>query len=144
MTNKNKIFEYQVLIRESHLDSFGHVNNAAYVQLYEEARWDFITKNGFGLDHIQQYQLGPVILDLSVRFKRELKNRELVTITSQAVEMMGPKVMVLNQAILMADGKIASEASFTVGFFDLKERKLINVSEEWLKAVGWQTDLSNK
>jgi hypothetical protein len=34
------------------------------------------------------------------------------------------------------DGKIASEATFTVGFFDMKERKLINANPEWLKAVG--------
>ena len=51
------IFEYQVLIQEVHLDSFGHVNNAAYVMLYEEARWDFITKQGFGLDYIQKHQV---------------------------------------------------------------------------------------
>jgi len=45
-------FEYEVQIKEMHLDSFGHVNNAAYVMLYEEARWDFITRNGFGLDYV--------------------------------------------------------------------------------------------
>ena len=86
----NLVFEYEVLIREMHLDSFGHVNNAAYVMLYEEARWDFITKNGFGLDYIQKQQAGPVILDLSVRFKRELKNREKIIIKSKAVEIVSP------------------------------------------------------
>ncbi len=40
---------YDVLILESHLDTFGHVNNAAYLTLFEESRWDFITKNGYGL-----------------------------------------------------------------------------------------------
>lgn len=132
----NILFEYEVLIREMHLDSFGHVNNAAYVMLYEEARWDFITKNGFGLDYILKHQVGPVILDLSVRFKRELKNRELIKITSKAIEVVSPKIMVLEQAMINAEGKVASEAKFTVGFFDMKERKLINGNEDWLKAVG--------
>jgi YbgC/YbaW family acyl-CoA thioester hydrolase len=134
--NQNTIFEYEVLIREGHLDSFGHVNNSVYVQLYEEARWDFITKHGFGLDYILKNKIGPVILDLSVRFKRELKNRETIKITSQVTELLGPKVMVIQQAMLKADGKMASEATFTVGFFDLQERKLINASDEWMKAVG--------
>jgi len=35
-----------------------------------------------------------------------------------------------------ADGKISSEALFTIGFFDMKARKLIDASPEWLKAVG--------
>ena len=134
--NENTLFEYEVLIREMHLDSFGHVNNAAYVMLYEEARWDFITKSGFGLDYVLKHQVGPVILDLKVRFKRELKNRETIKITSRTVEIVSPKIMVLEQLMLKSDGKVASEASFTVGFFDMKARKLIDASPEWLKAVG--------
>lgn len=118
------------------MDSFGHVNNAIYVQLYEEARWDFITKNGFGLDVIQRDQVGPVLLDLQVKFKREIKNREVIKITSQAIEVMNSKMLVLGQKMVKSDGKIASEALFTVGFFDMKERKLIHASAEWLKAVG--------
>ncbi len=134
--NINEIFEYEVLIKECHLDSFGHVNNAVYVQLYEEARWDFITKKGFGLDVIQREQKGPVLLDLQVRFKREIKNRDLIRIQSQTKEIITPKVMILEQKILNSDGKVASEAVFTVGFFDLKLRKLIDASPEWMKAVG--------
>jgi YbgC/YbaW family acyl-CoA thioester hydrolase len=132
----NEIFEYKVEIKENHLDSFGHVNNAIYVQLYEEARWDFITKNGFGLEKIQRDQVGPVLLDLKVRFKREIKNRETILITSQSIEIISPKIMVLEQKMLKADGKVASEAIFTVGFFDMKERKLIDASADWMKAVG--------
>jgi YbgC/YbaW family acyl-CoA thioester hydrolase len=133
---QNLIFEYPLIIRECHLDSFGHVNNAVYVQLYEEARWDFITRQGFGLEVIQRTQKGPVILDLQVRFKRELKNREPITIVSQAKELRGSKIVILEQKMLRSDGKIASEGVFTVGFFDLKQRCLIDASKEWLKAVG--------
>ena len=46
------IFRYPLTILEKHLDSFGHVNNATYLHLYEEARWDFITKRGFGLARV--------------------------------------------------------------------------------------------
>jgi YbgC/YbaW family acyl-CoA thioester hydrolase len=132
----HSIFEYHVLIREMHLDSFGHVNNAAYVMLYEEARWDFITKNGFGLDVIQKLQMGPVILDLKVRFKRELKNREEIKIISRPLEIISPKIMILEQSMVRSDGKVASDAQFTVGFFDMRERKLVNATPDWLKAIG--------
>lgn len=137
--NENTQFEYEVLIREYHLDSFGHVNNAVYVQLYEEARWDFISKNGFGLDYIQKHQVGPVILDLKVRFKRELVNRETIKIVSRTVEIVSPKIMVLEQSMIKSDGKVASDATFTVGFFDMKERKLINANPDWLRACGVKT-----
>lgn len=32
-----KIFTYPMLIKESHLDSFGHMNNATYLELFENA-----------------------------------------------------------------------------------------------------------
>src|SRR5688500_373173 len=107
---ENTTFEYEVLIREFHLDVYGHVNNAVYVQLYEEARWDFITKNGFGLDYIRSHHVGPVILDLKVRFKRELKNRESIKILSRVAEIVNSKIMVLEQSMVKGDGKIASDA----------------------------------
>ena len=134
--NLNEVFEYEIVIKECHLDSFGHVNNAVYVQLYEEARWDFITKNGFGLEVIQKDQVCPVLLDLSVKFRREIKNREIIKIHSQTREIISSKMMVLEQKMINSEGKIASEAVFTVGFFDMKTRKLIEANPRWLKAVG--------
>ncbi len=134
--SSNEIFQYKILIKESHLDSFGHVNNAVYAQLYEEARWDFITKNGFGLEEIQKQQIGPIILDLEIRFKREIKNREVITIESQARELVGNKIIILEQRMLNENGKVSSEALFTVGLFDMKSRKLIQATPEWLLAVG--------
>ena len=132
----NLVFEYPVTIRELHLDSFGHVNNAVYAQLYEEARWDFITKNGFGLDRINELQIGPVILDMKIRFKRELLNREVITIKSRTLAIVSSRIMVLEQTMIKPDGKVASEAEFTVGLFDMKERRLVDATPEWLKAIG--------
>ncbi len=123
-------------MKEFHLETFGHVNNAQYLALYEEARWDFITQNGFGLDRIKSDKAGPVLLEATVKFKRELKNREWITIESTPGEING-KLMVINQVMLKEDGKVASEASFTVGFMDLKERKLVSPPEDWIRACGY-------
>ena len=46
------IFSYPLIIKEMDLDTFGHVNNARYLTLFEDARWDLITKNGYGLKKI--------------------------------------------------------------------------------------------
>ncbi len=62
-----KKFYYEVIIKEQHLDTFGHVNNAVYMQLFEEARWEFITENGYGLKEIQLLKKGPVILYLILK-----------------------------------------------------------------------------
>ncbi len=131
-------FEYSIQIKEFHLDTFGHVNNAIYMALYEEARWDFITKHGYGLEKIQQERKGPVILESTIRFRRELINREIITIISEPVDPEKSKIMTINQKMLKADGSVASDAIFTVGFMDLDQRKLISAPDDWRKACGFQ------
>lgn len=133
----NPIYKYEKIILEHHLDTFGHVNNAVYLSIYEEARWDFITRNGLGLKQILESQIGPVLLDLQLTFKSELGNRDKIKIVSQArSEMKNKLVMVLDQKILKESGKVASTLTLSVGMMDLKERKLIAPSKEWLHALG--------
>lgn len=133
----NPVYEYEITILEQHLDTFGHVNNAKYLELYEEARWDLLTQNKMGLKEIMHEQLGPVLLDLQLTFKAELKNREKIKIVSQArPEMRNKFVMILDQKMIKPDGKIASTLTISVGMMDLKARKLISPSQEWRKALG--------
>jgi len=50
---------YEVIILERHLDTFRHVNNAVYLELFEEARWDFISRRGYDMQVIDDLKLGP-------------------------------------------------------------------------------------
>ena len=130
------IFRYPLTILEKHLDSFGHVNNATYLNLYEEARWEFITERGLGLNRVLTDQIGPVLLDLNLVFKKELTNRERVVITSQYTGLKNKLVMSMSQIIYNADEKVVSNMDFTMGLMDLRERKLIKPTADWLSAIG--------
>lgn len=129
------MFKYSTMIREFHLDTFGHVNNATYLSLYEEARWDLIERGGFGLTKIKELGIGPVILDLQLTFKRELTNREEIIITAQNGAMKNSLVFTIHQEIQRLDGTVCSTVDLSVGLMDLKKRKLIAPTAEWLAAV---------
>jgi acyl-CoA thioester hydrolase len=127
--------DYELQIQEQHLDTFGHVNNATYLQILEQARWDLITRNGYGLDEVHRLKIGPTILEVRLRFKRELRNRQRVTIRTWVHSYSG-KVGKLDQHILDEAGNVCCEAVFTFGLFDLTARKLIPPTPEWLAAIG--------
>lgn len=131
-----KTFESQVLIRESHLDTFGHVNNAKYLEIFEEARWDIIEAGGFGMNTIRERRMGPVILEVSIKFAKELRLRETITIRSESEPYDGGKVMAMVQTMLNRKGEVCCVARFAFGFFDLENRKLVTPSEEWRRAIG--------
>ncbi len=126
---------YKLLIREGHLDSYGHVNNATYLAMYEEARWEFVTQRGYGFDYVHQTGQGPVILEVNIKFMKELGLREEITITTELLDYPS-RIGKLKQQMLKADGSVASEAIFTFGLFDLRARKMISPTPEWKSAIG--------
>lgn len=131
---ENRTFTYELTIREHHLDTFGHVNNATYLQIYEEARWELITQNGYGLDKVQSTGMGPVILEINIRFIKELFLREKITIHSQTSDYT-TKVGVIKQWITNSKGQVCSEIDLKFGLFDTKKRALVDPPEDWLNAI---------
>lgn len=134
----DSIAHYPLLIKERDLDSFGHMNNATYMTLFEEARWDVITSRGYGLDKIHALKIGPVILEASLKFKHEIRNREQAKITTGVLKHSG-KITVLRQVMFNSRGEEACVADFVIGLFDLRARKLIDYTPEWNKALGLKT-----
>ena len=129
------IHEKTITISEAHLDSFGHLNHARYFELYEQARWDIITERGFGIATIRRTNTGPVILEVSVKFLRELAPRETVVIRSELVSYER-KIGKFRQQMVKSDGAVACEATFAFGLFDMERRRLIDPTPEWAYAVG--------
>ena len=128
-------FETEIIIKEFHLDTFGHVNNAAYLQIFEESRWEIGTRNGFGLAEVQSSRKAPIILELNLKFRRELKVREKVKITF-AIPKLSRRISEVYQEILNEKGEVCTIATFQMGFFDLEKRALIPPPPEWLRAMG--------
>lgn len=130
-----KVFSYKTTIREHHLDGFGHVNNATYLQLFEEARWEVITQGGYSWNDVQQERKGPVILELSVKFLKELTVRENIRIETQCVSY--EKVVAeLEQKMWNEANELCTVARFKFALFDMEKRKLLKPTERWLKALG--------
>jgi YbgC/YbaW family acyl-CoA thioester hydrolase len=133
------VHEYPFVIREHHLDTFGHVNNAAYLDILEEARWDLISRNGYGLDVVQRLKVGPTVLEVQVRFAREIRNRQPVTIRTWLESYKG-RIGKLAQQITDEAGEVCTEALFTIGLFDMTARKLVRPTPEWIAALGLRAD----
>ena len=128
------LYTYPILIKESYLDTFGHVNNAMYLTLLEEARWDLVTKNGYGLDKIMETGLGPTILEIKLTFMKEIRLRDEIIIETQLLSY-DRKIGKLKQS-MRRNGEACCEAEFTIALFSLHERKMVLPTEEWLAAIG--------
>lgn len=136
---KSESFDYQVLIREGLIDTFGHMNNAKYLELFEEARWEIINQRGFSVGEIMKNGIGPVVLEVNLHFAKEVRLRQKITIRSEVEAASAQsRTMTMIQTMLNEKGEPCCVARFVFGLFDLKARKLILPTPEWLHAIGIQ------
>ena len=124
---------YHTVIREGQLDLFGHLNNAAYLELYEEARWEILTQAGYGLDVMEATGHGIVVLRAEVSFLKELRNRDEIAIDMR-LDKITRKLCTIKQTMKRGD-EVCSEATFLMGFWDMKGRKLMLPNERWLQVL---------
>ena len=125
--------KYQITIKENHLDTFGHVNNATYLELYEQARWEALNDHGVSVKKITEDQIGPVLLRVDLKFRKELLLRENIEIRSELIDRPNPKVMKIKQEMIKSSGEVACEAVFDIGVMDLVKRKLVRLEGVWLE-----------
>ncbi len=140
---KSRVFESKIVIDASLIDSYGHMNNSKYLEVLENARWDIISQRGFGPADIAKHGLGPVVLEVNLRFTKEIKLAEKIKIVSY-IEMTNAngtpveksKTMTMVQSMINEAEDVCCAARFVFGLFDLKARKLVLPTPEWLRAAG--------
>tara|TARA_X000000950_G_scaffold258468_1_gene325965 strand:+ start:51 stop:443 length:393 start_codon:yes stop_codon:yes gene_type:complete len=123
---------YDLIIKEGHLDTFGHVNNATYLEIFEEARWEVLNEKGVTVREIQQSKKGPVLLNVNLGFKKEIFLRTKIKVISQMLDIKKNKIMVVKQTIINEKDDVCAEATFEIGLMDLNFRKLIPLTDLWV------------
>ncbi len=133
--------EFRFQIKAEHIDTYGHVNNAVYLQILEAARWDWIAKGGGDRDLVKKMNVGPIVVDIEIRFSRELLEGENIVIRSKHDGEIGPTYR-LNQFIYKENGEIACKAKYRMAFLDMKRRKIVSPPEEWVKILTTSMEIT--
>jgi YbgC/YbaW family acyl-CoA thioester hydrolase len=85
------MFEYRFSVRGYELDSYNHVNNAVYLNYFEQARWEIMKETGL-LKKLVRDKIFLVVTHIKIRYSKEafLFDNLLITTT---VEITGPYVV---------------------------------------------------
>jgi len=126
------VHQTSFIIRSTQVDSFGHLNNAAYLELYEWARWEWWAASGLELNEfMKSTRKGPAVIQADVRFQRELRQGDVVTVRTWMHEATRVKV-VMGQDIASPEGAIASSARITFVLINLDTRRTAPMAREIL------------
>lgn len=64
-----KTFRTELVVRSYELDSFGHVNNAVYLNYLEAARCDCLTQLGLSFNDFSRWDAYPVAVEAHLRYR---------------------------------------------------------------------------
>lgn len=119
----------QIKIRGYHEDRFGHVNNARYLELLEEARWADFEARGVDVDFLKRNRVFPVVVRLTISYRRPASAGDTVNVSVE-VKSAGRRKVVLSQEIRHAGSDaVCAEAEIEVVFLDETTGRPITLGE---------------
>ncbi len=108
-----KIFSCELDVRGYELDSYGHVNNAVYLNYAEYARWCMIKEVAGSMDYFKNHGVAPVVARVEIDYKRPCFMGERLTIQTRLLEHK-KKISVFEHTVLKPDGVIATRILATL------------------------------
>lgn len=106
-----------IKVRNYHLDRFGHVNNARYLEFLEEGRWTYSEKNHL-LKVFEKEQISHAAVNININYKKSAVDGDRL-IVETALGKKGDKSITFHQRILLQEtGEIISDASVTNVYLD--------------------------
>ncbi|MEJ2721850.1 MAG: thioesterase family protein [bacterium] len=103
----------RIKIRGYHLDLYGHVNNARYLEFLEEARWSMIDDR-IDLAAWQKRGLAFVVVKITINYRRAVSLGDVIDIRSTLSEL-GRKSATIRQEVVL-DGSDVRVADADVTF----------------------------
>ncbi|MDC0760910.1 thioesterase family protein [Brevibacillus sp. AG] len=120
---------YNLTVHSTDIDVIGHVNNAKYLEYMEWARFEWIWEQGFTLDELRRRAIMPVVVNININYRKELKMREEVTALTTVIKV-GEKSFVIRQELYNAVDVLVADADVTMVMIDANTRQSISLPVE--------------
>ncbi|MGE6605443.1 acyl-CoA thioesterase [Halomonas sp. NPDC076908] len=112
----------QLRVRGFHLDGYGHVNNARYLEFMEEGRWDFFDQHPQMIKELQQAGRAFVVVNLNIDYLAAARHGDDLEIMTGIVDV-GDRSGLCHHRIVRKDGILIAQADLTFVLLDMRANK---------------------
>jgi len=108
---------------------FGHVNNARYLELLEEARWELLEQH---MNYNKWAQMGKtfIVVNINISYRNPSKLGDLLEIKSAIAKVGGKSGIVHQEIYLKGTDIMIIDADVTFVIIDTKTNKAIKIEGE--------------
>ncbi|ULJ62928.1 acyl-CoA thioesterase [Wielerella bovis] len=102
---------YIINVLNYHLDGYGHVNNARYLEFLEAARWHFFQQYGL---HESLRAANLVVSRIDIRYRRATRLDDELHIHSQLTVAQSRQIILQQQILHAENGYVCATAEVTL------------------------------
>lgn len=120
-------------VRGYHLDLYGHVNNARYLEFLEEARWAMFERVMDPMEWVEK-GLGFVIVNLAINYRHGSTLGDVLRVETHLGEI-GKRSVGIHQDIYRQDNTLVADAKLVFVVLDLHTQKACPLEGEILAVI---------
>ena len=113
------IFTTDIKIRGYQCDAYGHVNNARWVEMLEEARWRWLDED-IDLTTWEDRRQGVAVVNLNVSYRRPAHAHDVVEFRCWITKLGGRSGVAHQEAVRKSTGETLIEAEVTFLLIDIE------------------------
>ena len=112
----------RIRVRSYELDSFGHVNNAIFLNYLEYAREEFLQQKGLSFKSFNGWQAFPYVIKINIEYKSAAKSGDLLEIRGTIPQWTRTSFTMRKEIFNLSNNRIAAKAEVVLVFVNEKER----------------------
>jgi thioesterase-3 len=125
----------EIKVRGYHADLYGHVNNARYLELLEEARWNHF-ENSVDSEEFKRNGWAFVLVNININYRKPALPGDVLQIHT-SYKTHGSRSMTMHQRCLLNGTEaVAADADITFVVLDSKTGKVVPLEGRLLEMLS--------
>ncbi|MFO7646594.1 MULTISPECIES: acyl-CoA thioesterase [Halomonas] len=126
----SRISRTTLRVRGYHLDGYGHVNNARYLEFLEEGRWGYFDDRPEAASRLQRGDVAFVAVNLNIDYRDAAVAGDDLEVLTRLAELGTRSARMRQEIRRVRDGALVSDATLTFVLLDVAANQAIPIEGE--------------
>lgn len=130
-----RISRVTLRVRGYHLDGYGHVNNARYLEFLEEGRWGYFDDRPDLARHFASGDPALVAVNLNINYRQAAVAGDDLEVLTRIAELSSRSARMYQEIRRIGDGKQIADADLTFVLLDVRAKQAMAIEGEIHQAL---------
>lgn len=131
----NRISRVTLRVRGYHLDGYGHVNNARYLEFLEEGRWGYFDDRPALARHFASGSPALVAVNLNINYRQAAVAGDDLEVLTRVAELGSRSARMYQEIRRSGDGTLIADADLTFVLLDVRANRSMAIEGEIRQAL---------